>query len=298
MRIAVILLLIAGWCGPLFVYAQETAPAPGSDTPAAASTPASEQATGADAATAENPDAATEGDQAPPTSLELFVKKLKTTGKTGIFLMLLSVLGLAFILERVFCLRRNSIVPTGLAAQADRLWKTGDLAKLSQICQQSNSTLGRVIAAIVRHRQAGPSEVSTIAGDIASRELRRQQQKAYPIAVIATLAPLLGLLGTMIGMIGAFATVAAVGSMGDPSVLADDISKALLTTAWGLILAIPALAAYHFFKSRTNGLAMELEEQASTLISHWLHTSAPVTTAAPPEQSPAKPKSPEVSHAG
>ncbi len=87
---------------------------------------------------------------------------------------------------------------------------------------------------MVKHRDFSFNDIGTVAEDIVSREVRQEQQKAYPIAVIATLAPLLGLLGTVIGMINSFEAVALAGSMGDPSIMASDISFALVTTAMGL----------------------------------------------------------------
>lgn len=116
-----------------------------------------------------------------------------------------------------------------------------------------------------------------LAGDIAGRDLRGHLQKAYPIAVAATVAPLLGLFGTVIGMIEAFEIVAIAGSLGDASLLAGSISKALVTTAAGLIIAIPALATYHYFKSRTHAFAMALESDVNELLTTWFmdQTSGP-----------------------
>jgi len=109
-----------------------------------------------------------------------------------------------------------------------------------------------------------------IAGDIASREIAQQLQRAYPLAVVATLEPLLGLLGTVLGMIESFDSIVQTGTVGDPSLLAAGISKALVTTAVGLIIAIPFLGLYHYFKSRTNYFASILEEEVTDLISEWL----------------------------
>jgi biopolymer transport protein ExbB len=92
----------------------------------------------------------------------------------------------------------------------------------------------------------------------------------YPLAAVAGLSPLLGLFGTVLGMIESFEMVAIAGSMGDPALLASGISKALVTTAFGLFVAIPTLFFYHLFKLRTNYLAKLLEEEASTLMSEWL----------------------------
>jgi biopolymer transport protein ExbB len=86
------------------------------------------------------------------------------------------------------------------------------------------------------------------------------------LAVIAALSPLLGLLGTMIGMIEAFELVAIYGDEGGASMLAGSIAKALITTAAGLIIAIPAIAAYNYFKHRVNKLTMKLENDVESIL--------------------------------
>ncbi|SMP48819.1 MotA/TolQ/ExbB proton channel family protein [Neorhodopirellula lusitana] len=123
---------------------------------------------------------------------------------------------------------------------------------------------------MVRHRTAGYQITSQLAGDVAAREIRRHTQRLFPIALVATLEPLLGLLGTMLGMIGAFETVAVAGSMGDASIVADDIAKALVTTAVGLIIAIPAVFMYHYLKSQIGFGSASLDQAASGLISDWM----------------------------
>ena len=70
-----------------------------------------------------------------------------------------------------------------------------------RVCDKSNSTLGRILSATIRYRHVSAADMSAIAGDIASRDLKRRLQRAYPLAIVATLSPLLGLLGTVIGII-------------------------------------------------------------------------------------------------
>ena len=203
------------------------------------------------------------------TTGEAFLLKLRQGGWTIVFLLALSVFGVAFAVERFVHLRRGVIVPPGLAEEADRLWRAGDKQKLLSRVKEDNSTLARMIEVIVEHRRGGPQHVSNLAGDVAARDLKRHLQRAYSLAVVSTVAPLLGLLGTVIGMIGAFDKVAAAGSLGDASVLGGDISKALITTGAGLAVAIPALILYHYFKSRTNMFGILLEEEGSDLITGW-----------------------------
>ena len=218
-------------------------------------------------------------DIAPPVEEEMttgraFILKLKQGGVTMVFLLLASMAGMAVAVERAINLRVGVIVPRGLADRADRLWRRRRWDELEALPDSSNSALARVLAVVARHRHSSMADVSMMAGDVASRDLRRHLQRAYGLAVVATVSPLLGLLGTVIGMIGAFDKVAAAGSLGDASLLGGDISKALITTGAGLTIAVPALVLYHYFKSRTSMFGMLLEEEVSDLISSWYASPA------------------------
>ncbi len=220
-------------------------------------------------ATQDSADTPQEDDQPRRTQGEAFLLKLKQGGWTMIFLLAVSIFGLAYTIERLVNLRRRVIVPEGLGDQANRLWANGQFDKLERLDQDNPSTLARALATVARHRSNSLNDVSMMAGDVAARDLKRHLQKAYPLAVVATLSPLLGLLGTVIGMIGAFDKVAAAGSLGDASLLGGDISKALITTGAGLAIAVPALAIYHFFRSRTSLYGVMLEEEVSELLTEW-----------------------------
>ncbi|MBT3374013.1 MAG: MotA/TolQ/ExbB proton channel family protein [Lentisphaerae bacterium] len=197
------------------------------------------------------------------------VERLEQGGKTMLFLLFLSIIAVTTALERVVRLRRGAIAPTGLAAQAQTLWSEGKETELLKLCSRTSSTLSTIIDAFVRHKHCSSQELSMLAGDLAGRDMRRHLQRAYPIAIVATLSPLLGLLGTVVGMIESFEIVAIAGSLGDASLLAGGISKALVTTATGLVIAVPALGLYHFFRSRTQTLTMVLEGDVHELLTSW-----------------------------
>lgn len=198
-----------------------------------------------------------------------FVLKLKQGGTTMIFLLAVSVFGVGCAIERLFRLRRGAIAPPELADRADDLWKQGRYQEVQDLEIRNKSALARTLAMVARHPRIGLAEITVLASDVASRELRRHLARAYPLAVVATISPLLGLLGTVVGMIGAFDKVAIAGSLGDASMLGGDISKALITTGVGLSIAVPALALYHYFRSKTNMYGMLLEEEVSELITKW-----------------------------
>ncbi len=204
-------------------------------------------------------------------------------GGTGIVVIAgLSVLALAVCLERLWRFRGPLIAPQGLVDRLLPLWQSSDHAGLQAALTADRSVLARIAAFVLQHRHAGTSAVSARAGDMASLALRQHQHKAYPLAVVATVAPIVGLLGTVIGMIESFHVIAYAGGMGDPALLAGGISKALVNTAAGLAVALPALGMHHFFKNRLVAVGLELEHQANRLIDAVM--LAPDVPAAAPEQ--------------
>lgn len=199
----------------------------------------------------------------------VLISKLKESGKTGLALLLISIIGFSFAFERLYNLRKVNIIPSGLAAKCNKLWEAGKFDELKKLAQDTPCTFSRIIVLLVDHKDGTHADVSNLAGDVASREMRVNLQRAYPLAVVATISPLLGLFGTVYGMIGAFESVALAGKMGDPSIMAGDIAYALITTALGLVIAVPALVFYHFFRIKTNILGLSLEEQVNHLIIRW-----------------------------
>ena len=184
-------------------------------------------------------------------------------GGAGIWVIAaLSVLMIAVAIERFHRFRPSAIAPAALVAEVVPLWQAGRLDDLQLALRSHPSVLATAIAFLVANRGRWPAEtLGTRAGELASRELRLQQQRAYPLAVVATVAPIVGLLGTVVGMIEAFHVIAFSGGMGDASLLAGGISKALVNTAAGLSVALPALALHHFFRHRltVGGLALEAQ---------------------------------------
>ncbi|MGM9486704.1 MotA/TolQ/ExbB proton channel family protein [Ideonella sp. YS5] len=189
-----------------------------------------------------------------------FLQQL-AAGGAGIWVIAaLSVLAIAVALERLHRFRPSAVVPPGLVDEVLPLWRTGRFDELEAVLAADGSVLARTLRFALAHRSRWPAEtLAQRAGEVASRALRGQQQRAYPLAVVATVAPIVGLLGTVVGMIEAFHVIAFTGGVGDASLLAGGISKALVNTAAGLAVALPSLAMHHFFRHRlvTSGLALE-----------------------------------------
>lgn len=203
------------------------------------------------------------------------VEQVKSGGLIVIVLLILSVVAGAIAIERFLRFSQRVIAPKGLSDKVLPMWQSGNFSELESFLSTQNSTLGRALLFMVTHRNHGRDTVSTGTGDIASMELRHHQQKAYGLAVVATIAPILGLLGTVVGMIEAFHVVAYSGEIGNPALLADGISKALTTTAAGLIVALPALGLHHYFKSRTVFYGLILEKNINDLLSELFSSPQP-----------------------
>lgn len=179
-------------------------------------------------------------------------------------IILASVIALAIIAERIWSLRASLVAPAGLLpGVAQELRQKGTtpemLARLSQ-----GPLLGRVFAAGLRNVNSSREvmkEAIEEAGRSAAHELERY---LTTLGTIASVSPLLGLLGTVIGMVEIFGALTPTG--GSPAVLAHGISVALYNTAMGLIVAIPSMIFYRFFRAKAEALVMEMEQQAVKLV--------------------------------
>lgn len=209
-----------------------------------------------------------------------YLEEFQKGGSVGIALAVLLLAMIGFTMERLLRLRAKAICPHGLVKTVLPMWTKGNFMEIVETCQKKPSLLAKMILYFVEHRKADPELLIPGANDIAVRGLRRHTQRNYSLAVVASLAPLLGLLGTMIGMIESFKLVELYGDEGGASMLAGAISKALVTTAMGLIIAIPALAIYHFFKARIGAIGNQLEEEIEILINAWFLKQDPEAEAA------------------
>ena len=188
-------------------------------------------------------------------------------------LILCSVVGLALVIERLISLRARHVAPDTLldevmAVSRNHLPSLDVVNKLSD-----NSVLGQVLAAglqavIVDSRitEAALRQTFEAAGRAAAHQLERYLNT---LGTIATAAPLLGLLGTVVGMIEIFGSQAPTGAA-NPAALSHGISVALYNTAFGLIIAIPALMFYRYFRGRVDAHLLNLEQAAERLVPHLM----------------------------
>jgi len=177
-----------------------------------------------------------------------------------------AILALVISIQRLLTVNESRFAPLNLQREIRDLVEKGDHEAALQVCSKHPSTLAEVASFILENRHASIEVVNQTAGDMAARDVRGHLTKIYPLSLISSISPLLGLLGTIIGMVEAFGIVALYGDEGGASILSDSISKALITTAAGLMVAIPCIAVYFTLKNRIMRFATVIEVQVEELM--------------------------------
>lgn len=190
---------------------------------------------------------------------------VKAGGWPMVPLLLLGVLALAIVLERFWSLRRNEVLPPGLGQEV-RNWAARGKLDASHIeSLRANSPLGALLAAALEARNRPRDQIRERIEDTGRHLVHRMGRYLNALGTIASAGPLLGLLGTVIGMIQMFLGILDHG-VGDVNQLAGGIGKALVCTATGMIVAIPALMFHRYFRARVDGYVIEMEHEASALL--------------------------------
>jgi biopolymer transport protein ExbB len=175
-------------------------------------------------------------------------------------ILICSFIGVAFALERLVNMRRSKVIPPAVLRSLNGDLHASQLEGIRKECEAHPSCLGRVILAGLERVGMPLAEMERVADEQSQRELYRLRRNSRLLGIVATIAPMFGLLGTVSGMIGAFDLVATHGSLGDPKMLSANIAVALLTTGFGLIVAIPALFLNHYFRGRADDLIVEISD--------------------------------------
>jgi biopolymer transport protein ExbB len=189
--------------------------------------------------------------------------------KAGGWLMLpilaCSVVATAIVLERFWSLRRRRVMPDGLVAQVWQ-WQWDQALTAERVeALGLSSPLGRLLGAGLVNRYHSREIMKEAINDVGRQVVADLDRYLNTLGTIAAVTPLLGLLGTVIGMIDVFAVIMDAG-VGNPGILAGGISKALITTAAGLSVAIPSLMFHRYFSGRVTQFAIDMEEQALNLV--------------------------------
>lgn len=180
-------------------------------------------------------------------------------------LILCSLAVLVISIERFIVLRTNNVTPDNLLGQVWHWLKQQDVTAEKLLELRNSSPLGRILAAGLSNSGHGREIMRDSIEEAATQVVHKLERYLSPLGTIAAIAPLIGLLGTVVGMIKVFTAIMVQGS-GNASVLAGGISEALITTAAGLSVAIPALICHRYFERRVDTLVINMEDQAIKLI--------------------------------
>jgi biopolymer transport protein ExbB len=175
-----------------------------------------------------------------------------------ILLVLTSIVGLAFIIERGFALRWRKVVPPAVEAAVESCRSREDAGMLRRVCQQHPSPLGRLLVQAAEHLDWPKADNADALQTRARHEIVRLERGLVVLEIIVGIAPLLGLVGTIVGMMTAFGDVGQASQI-DAAKLAQGIALILRATLIGLLIAIPSLIFWSYYSKKVEMLAVEME---------------------------------------
>ncbi|MEO1957225.1 MAG: MotA/TolQ/ExbB proton channel family protein [Methylophilaceae bacterium] len=179
-------------------------------------------------------------------------------------LIFASIIASAIIVERAWVLRSEVIAPTNLLPEVQKWMGQGVITKDSLAKLDEHSLLGRILASALANEKNSREVMKESIEETGRAVAHKLEQYLSTLGTIATVAPLLGLLGTVIGMVELFGAFTNSGH--DVAQFARGISVALYNTAAGIIVAVPAMIAYRFFRTKVDALLLDMEQQAIKLV--------------------------------
>jgi biopolymer transport protein ExbB len=180
-------------------------------------------------------------------------------------ILICSIVGLAIVAERFWVLHGKGMAPAHILPDVQKMLEDRRLTMAEVRAIRDGSPLGRVLAAGLLNMTHGREIMKEAIEDAGRQVVHELERYLQALGTIASIAPLLGLTGTVLGMIKMFGAIASHG-VGNPSQLAGGISEALVATAAGLFVSIPALLTHRYFRARVNNLTIAMEQDAIRLI--------------------------------
>ncbi len=207
--------------------------------------------------------------------LDLYNELIKG-GVTMIPLALCSLLGLAVVVQKILDLRRKKVLIPEIISVINKIHGPDDIAMAKKICDEKKGPFANIIKVALSNLHMNKNEVKELIADEGRQQVRDLERGLVILETVAGIAPLLGLFGTVLGMIKVFDTISRIG-VGQASALSGGISEALITTAVGLSIGIPALVFFNYFTSKAENLILDIEKYSTTLLQkiHVLHRDGP-----------------------
>ena len=206
------------------------------------------------------------------TLLEIF----KAGGPIMWPLLACSLIALAIIVERAINLRSSRILDPVVVERVHGLAEGGRVDRAIEVCREQSGIFAHIVLVGLQQASDGglEAEAKEAVEDAGRHESARVNRYLGALGTVVGISPLLGLLGTVLGMIEVFDTIASAGA-GQAAQLSAGISQALITTATGLLIAIPSLVGYNFFREKADAIVVELERQALRILRGVYQASAP-----------------------
>jgi len=187
-------------------------------------------------------------------------------GPTMHFILACSVLALAIILERAINLRKGKIISTEFIEEVKKYWYRREIDRAIQACRECDISLSRLLRAGLLRFDHGIDAVEKAIEGAGQHEAAVLRRNLMLLGFLANMAPMLGLFGTVLGLTRSFDVIANYGMAGNPGAVAAGVAEALITTVFGLLVGIPTLAAYYYFKRKVEVRVLEMEEVSLALI--------------------------------
>ncbi len=192
-------------------------------------------------------------------------------GVVGLLIILLSMVSLGFIVEHFLTIRKTTLMPEPVIEELDELIGQGQIDQAIETCQthESQSLISQVVlAGLERYKgsEFGFAEYKAACEEAGEDQTGRLYRKTEVLGLIGSIAPMLGLTGTVLGMIRAFNMIAIKGGMAKPDELAGGIGQALVTTLLGLVVAIPTMVAFSFFRNKIDSIVAEAGKRVEQIM--------------------------------
>jgi biopolymer transport protein ExbB len=194
--------------------------------------------------------------------IELFLKG----GPVMYFILLCSLVAAIIIIERLIFFRHIRVDEEGLIRRLKAALEKGHAEEALAICEAHPSPIANLMKVGIENRLQPKQVIREAILDAANMEIPKLERSLPMLGTVGNLAPLLGLLGTVTGNIKSFGVIGQLGVVGDPGLLARGIAEALLTTAFGLIVAIPVIVFYNVLVTRVNNTITRLENRVNHLV--------------------------------
>ena len=209
--------------------------------------------------------------EAAPQKTRTILDTVMDGGFVGLLIILLSMVSLGFIVEHFLTIRKSALMPDELIDQLDDLIRQGQLDDALQICQDPahQCLFSQVVSAGLERYQGsefGFAEYKAAVEEAGEDQTGGLYRKTEVLGLIGSIAPMLGLTGTVLGMIRAFNTIAIKEGAVEPAELAGPIGQALVTTLMGLVVAIPTMIAFSFFRNKIDSIVAEAGKRVEQIM--------------------------------